>query len=583
MRIGIDFGSTYSTVAIYNEDTDNAEAVSPAEGEPVSIPSVVSYKQSSNTYLYGSAAKNMVGKKCRIFEAFKMLIATQDKEMLRRRGYDDKFTPSFISSLYLEHLIKSTLKRFSTKSDIKDIVEELVICVPEVWGRDPLTQDGRPILLDILQNRINTKIEKVRTVTEPEAASAYFAYNYEKKTGKAFNGHLLLIDYGGGTLDITLTEVTSDGRGNMEICYKDGGGEGENHPKHGTNGVIGCAGIAYMQNVVLRAIKNNIQGFNENDIDYSDAAFASAVCELENVLKSTFSDQIEDYFSEFGNYGAMSKVMNREKENFTTIEYDGEDITVSYQDLYASYKEVIDPILQRQIDEINKKVLTCIKKDPCDPRSGEGGDFIIAIVGGFSSFYLLKQQLSYIYNLDPEAGMDPRTKQLEAGSREQAIALGAALIADHKVDLKKTARFSFGIAKKEIDRNTGKWKYTKLYYAIKCHQVFEPGVPYFICYENGERVSFGSLSGNINEFVIEYTERLTHGRPMKCKDEILDKLRELPVHGFWYCGFSMDNDDMITFHVVPDENMDEQYKEIRIPLDSYQRLFDFSEAKEVVV
>ena len=583
MRIGIDFGSTYSTVAIFNEDTDNAEAVSPAEGEPVSIPSVVSYKKSSDTYLYGRAAKNMVGKKCRIFEAFKMLIATQNKEMLHKRGYDDNFTPAYISSLYLEHLIKSTLKRFSTKADTNDTVEELVICVPEVWGKDPLTQDGRPILLDILQNRIKTKIATVRTVTEPEAASAYFAYNYEKKTGKAFNGHLLLIDYGGGTLDITLTEVTSDGKGSMEICYKDGGGEGENHPNHGTNGVIGCAGIAYMQNVVLRAIKNSIEGFNEDEIDFSDAAFASAVCELENELKSSTNDKIEDYYSTFGKFNSMDKIMNKEVEIFTTIDYDGEDINVSYQDLYASYKEVIAPVLQNQIEEINKKVKECIKKDPCDPNSGADEDFIIAIVGGFSSFYLVKKQLSYIYNLDSEDGMDPRTKQLEAGSREQAIALGAALIAEHKVDLKKTARFSFGIARKEKDRTTGKWKYTNLYYAIKCHQVFEPGVPYFIRYEDGSRVSFGNLKGNIKEFVIEYTERLTHGRPMKCKDEILDKLKYLPVHGFWYCGFSMDNDDMITFHVVPDENMDEQYKEIRIPLDSYQRLFDFSEAKEVVV
>lgn len=586
MRIGIDFGSTYSTVAIFKEDVDNAEAISMAEGDPTSIPSVVSYKSgATNAFNYGRAAKNQVGRnKVRIFEAFKMLIATQDEEMLRRRGYDDKFTPAFISARFLEYLIKGTIKRYGSKGS-EEKIEELVICVPEVWGKDPHTQDGRPILADILRNQIDVKIDKARTVTEPEAASAFFAFNYERRTQKAFNGHLLLIDYGGGTLDITLTKVISDGEGKMEICYREGGGEGENHPTRGANGMIGCAGIAFMQNVVLRAIKNNVPDFDESEMDFSDPDFATAVVDLENELKSPRSSEIEDEFDMFGSYASMKKILSKPAKIFIEVDYDGDTVPITYQDLYASYAEVIEPVLNEQIQAINQKVQEHIGCDPCDPASGSNDDFKIALVGGFSSFYLVKKQLSDIYNLDSDNEVDPRTNHLEASSREQAIALGAALIAEHKVILQKTARFSFGIAKKESNKKTGETKYTNLYYAIKYHQVFKPGTPYFICYESGQRVSFASLKGNIDEFVIEYTDRPNYGRPIKCKREILDKLDRLPMYGVWHCGFSMDDNDTITFHIVPDETavVGDDYKGLEIPLDSFQRMFELSEMKEVKV
>ena len=42
MKIGIDFGSTYSTVSKYNPVNDSVEALHLEEGAPVSIPSAVS-------------------------------------------------------------------------------------------------------------------------------------------------------------------------------------------------------------------------------------------------------------------------------------------------------------------------------------------------------------------------------------------------------------------------------------------------------------------------------------------------------------------------------------------------------------
>ena len=62
MRLGIDFGSTYSTITKYDYETDRVEALKPSEGESESIPSVVCMsKKNNNTILCGSTALAVEG------------------------------------------------------------------------------------------------------------------------------------------------------------------------------------------------------------------------------------------------------------------------------------------------------------------------------------------------------------------------------------------------------------------------------------------------------------------------------------------------------------------------------------------
>ena len=177
-----------------------------------------------------------------------------------------------------------------------------MVCVPESWGKNLQTLDGRRILRDILQKEIDVPVRHLQVVTEPEAASAYFAYHYELVTKSRFNGHLLLIDYGGGTLDITLTQVFSDGSGVMEIGYREGGGAGENHPDSSGRGDIGSAGIAYMQTIVLYALREAGLLAEDECPEYAGPAFQCAVRDLETQLKS--AERIQDIEDMFGSYGS---------------------------------------------------------------------------------------------------------------------------------------------------------------------------------------------------------------------------------------------------------------------------------------
>lgn len=577
MKIGIDFGSTYSTIAHYNSAIQNVEAITLAEGDPASIPSVVSIAKRNKLVTCGKGAKEQLGKKTvQIFEAFKMLLTETNPEILESRGYDSTYTPREITKMYLQSILKTVLEREGAAG-----FENLVICVPEIWGKNLATLDGRMILRDILQKEVNIPVQHVQIVTEPEAASAYFAYDYERGTGKNFSGHLLLIDYGGGTLDITLTEVFSDGHGTMEIGYREGGGAGENHP-----GSIGSAGIAYMQNVVVHAMQSyGLLGPNEAP-DYTTPDFVAAVRDLETQLKSVERmKEIEDVFGSYGSFRRMKRILKDEPVEFCSLEFAEEEVPVSYQHLLLAYQETIAGVLAEQINSINEKVKMHIHADPCDPNAGIHDDFKIALVGGFGSFYLVKQQIADIYRLDTNSKTDPRTKDITANKREQAISLGAALLAAGKIVLQKTARYSIGLCTKDA-----KGTVNGLYYGIRYHQTIEPGKPYFLLNSPGladkpeNRVTWAGLYGNIESFAIEFTERMNHGGLMDVKSEILDKLKQLPDEGFWNCGFSMDENDIVSFHVVPRPipGFNDNDKGVIIPLDSYTKMFDLTAVREVM-
>lgn len=579
MKIGIDFGSTYSTISAYFPKEDNVRALTLVEGESASIPSVVSVSKKGKLTC-GKAAKDQVGRRTvRTFEAFKMLLNEPDQDMLRARGYDDEFTPRVITRAYLDSLLHGVLLRYE-----EERFEEVVVCVPEVWCKNVQTLDGRSILREVLQKELTIPIDHVRVVTEPEAASAYFAYHYEKETGKSFNGSLLLIDYGGGTLDITLTKVNSDGKGHMEISFQAAGGAGENH-----DGTLGSAGIAYMQQVVAFAMKERGLLNRLEDLDYTNPDFVGAVRDLESQLKSpNRMKDIEDFFGSYGSgYSDLQEVLRDDPEEFICLEYADEEVPVTYQTLLRAYQSAIEGILVNQISEINRRVREKIGADPCEPAAGMRDDFKIALVGGFGSFYLVKKQLSEIYKLDANEKIDLRTKNIHADKRELAISLGAALLAAEKVEQKKTARFSIGLYTAAQDKRY------RPNYAIRCAQNVEARKPYYILWNPDEpdtpknRKSFAALYNNIRYFVINFNEQGDRGGLMALKPAMLDRLRQIPQMGFWNIGFSLDESDIVHLHISPASfgklltPDGAARKETVIPLDNYVGMFELTEVKEV--
>ena len=92
--------------------------------------------------------------------------------------------------------------------------------------------------------------------------------------------------------------------------------------------------------------------------------------------------------------------------------------------------------------------------------------------------------------------------------------------------------------------------------------------------EPGNRVVYANLTG-IKQFMIEFSGNLDSGRPMSLTPVMLDKLKDLPEMHFWNCGFSVDDSDVVSFHILPSGSEDiSNGKTIR--LDNYSKMFNLS-------
>ena len=175
-----------------------------------------------------------------------------------------------------------------------------------------------------------------------------------------------------------------------------------------------------------------------------------------------------------------------------------------------------------------------------------------------------------------------RIKNIRTDQSEQAISLGAALLAAGRVHLQKTARYSIGFLLQDV---VGSSK-PKLIFGIKYHQVLVPGKPYFLCYPNAvddspeNRLKFTSLRNNIKIFALGFSDDFNKFSRLKIKDSFIRKLQNAPEEALWYVGFSIDENSIISLHIEPYSSSDNKGKCMDIPLASYGEMFDFSSVEE---
>lgn len=523
MNLGIDFGSTYTVISTYRKDLDKVEALEASEASPY-IPSEVALK--GDSYVVGRAAKARNGQKgWRCFKGFKMLLSEEDQKDRRTRGYDDVNTPENITSIFLDRIMSQTLADHNEEK-----VDRLVICAPEIWRKDINTIDARTKLRDICSRYSFVNRDNTRIVSEPAAASAYFAYNYYLNTGKNFEGNILLIDYGGGTLDITVTNVrsvTKDSRVLMEILPLERTGAGENR-----DGRIGSAGIVYMESVVAAAIRE--AGLNITDQElFEDPKFLRAVNEFEDMLQS-MTQQVTDAFNEFGD---ELDDLDEDEDEFMVLTYKGEDIVITYSLMMKVYEKVIYPVLDSTLDEM----LEMMDGRGIDYKNPTEGNFKIALVGGFGNFCLVDRQISRKLGW---VGLDKAKAgfKLVKGDREKAVSLGAALLAEGVIDIHNTAPYSIGI----YATQSGKEQFN---YAFHKGQDIEHGKAYYPVKADGGIIPY--LISSMDRFILRFDGERKRDIVANLKPAFRRRMnRELGGGEFKLgsVGFSLDSSECLTLH-----------------------------------
>lgn len=526
VNLGMDFGSTYTTVSVYREDTETLEALILGQGVPY-LPSVAA--RGKGETLFGTAAKNKTGKKgYTIYKAFKMLLPENDPEKLAERGYDSENTPEQITRIFIENVLRQVLE------DLHETrIDHLVVGVPEIWNEGIRTLDGRTLIRDICRSLDFVSPEGVKVVSEPAAASAYFARNFYLSTKRNFEGNILLVDYGGGTLDITLTQVLSCGKEgephSMELKVLDRTGAGENE-----EGRIGKAGIVYMETVTARAVQRS--GLTDGEEPVCGSIFYRAVDELELELQSN-TKKIQNIFEEYG----LDYPEELNQEEFTTIAYGQDEVQITYGLLLEVYNEVIRDTFDEKLNEI----LAFMDRSGISYQDGSRDDFKIALVGGFGNFYLVKRQIADKFKL----GNNDRRQEnilLDRAGCERAISLGAALLAGDVIGIRNTASFSIGVWAYDMNKKLC------LNYAIRYKQEIEFDTIYYARgSEDGEIFVIQTISGGFDKFLVNFSLDDRTACFALLKEEFAGKLAHVVTNQYHMAvvGFSLDSSGVVSLHI----------------------------------
>ncbi len=567
MNIGVDFGTTYSTFAQYDTKTNTVSEVDFGEAEKSCVPSVVGYDTKTKRYSFGSNARDqmwMNSKRYEFFRAFKMLLPERDKALLESRGYTQQ-TPREISKRFLGNFLNMAKPE-------GEKFEKMVMCVPEIWNGSSNTVDGRNNIREICRELDVTN--SLQIVTEPEAASAYFVYNYELQKGSNFSGYVLTVDYGGGTLDITLTKTRTINNKGKKVTHLQSlarSGRGENHEQE-----VGAAGMAYMEGVVTLALRD-AGLLEQGEEPVRDIQFLQAVNICEKALMSL--DNQKDLRQTFGSYNFDYKriIADFEDEFFEEFTYGDTDVTITYSHLVRAYQSIIYPVLDDGLNHIISLANTMGEDSVnlLNPRE----EVLYASVGGFGKFVLVEQQVykKLGYTASQQMKMSALTNK-----RESAVALGAALIAAGVITIQPIATHSLGIyAKREVRTPSGrKWE-SVVNYAIRYGQAIEPNKKYYIHsrFDPTRLMAFAIGNNALSNFLIGYNTNYNVGCLMPVRDTFLKKLRNLP-NGRVAVGFSQDEDGVIRIHIHPvdDSNNLAGNQSFDICLSTYNDLFDTVEA-----
>lgn len=563
--IGVDFGSTYTTVSVYQEETGKLEAQTLSEGGTPFIPSVVSVSKGQISVGREAKMMSMMGKKgIQNFRAFKMMLAEENEEVLTDRGFTATYTPEHVTADFLENILKQVLDNIGETK-----IDHLVLGVPEIWNSTLTTIDGRSRLRDICRRFSFVEKSGVQVVSEPAAASAFFAYNFRQMVGDNFDGKILLVDYGGGTLDITLNEVDvrpdNNGQEGMEIriLYRTGAGENEQRQ-------IGKASIVYMESLLESAIHQEFPNMKiEHDVHFYRALDGLEVQlqECTNIIKTIFDDYGTDPED------LSEDEMDEEDYIFTMIPYRGMFINISYQLMVQVYDQIIRGVFDEKMEE----VIQYMKERNIDYMNRNDQTFKIVLVGGFGNYYLVKKQMTDKFKF---SSTDERQKNIimKREDCEKAISLGAALLASNVLRIRNTAPYSIGIRVRDEER-------ISLTYGLRYNQDIEFNKIYMQNDVYGNPVVMVSLTGDINAFIINLRDDDRYAMEMYPKEAIRKRLKQAITNtdGTAVVGFSLDSSGVISIHVYDYDIFTGKFgtKGNVIELTNFRELFDMQTVKKV--
>lgn len=544
-NVGLDFGTTYSIISRLKDisvSNDrivdyNFDTCKPSEGASYFQDSIVVRRlnDEEDPLIIGGAARASVGSSSTcVYDGFKMLLSESIEvdgkmnSLLEKKHYDKKYTPKYITEIFLKNIIDSYIKRYAEDNCV---IDKLVVGIPEIWNEENKSYVCKDILGEIIKN--DERIRSYEFVSEPALACAFFVENYKKKNNMDFEGNVLVVDYGGGTLDISLCNVGKNGKTNsISIPVKSGAGLNQ-------EGVTGKAGLAFIEKVVLLTMEDN--GVSEEQAR-TEKHFHANKFKVETILMQ------ED---------SCAKIKRRCRQNagsdlsklcdvLCEIEYRGDDFCVTYGTLVRAFDLVIKDVLRNKLQEmedhmVEKGIITRTfeKLDNGEKKKkiDYGKNFKIVTIGGFCNFYLTEAEINDFYKI---SSSDERIEDVccTREERELAVSYGAALMANDIISFKDTISYSYSIVTSE----------GKVFKVVEKGTEINEAEIHYAKYPDGRAAVF---SGEKIQ-----TLRLSPGKG-KIKDCDAKHDLSLPKGSVVKIGFSFSKTEAINVHIFECTNTDE--------------------------
>lgn len=414
-RVGLDFGTTNSIISYLNNN-GQIESFSLAVHQPAYIPSAVAYRTFNGieTVSIGREAKlYKTDPYAKVYEKFKLMLG-ESQERLAGYGFNEYLPEKVIRDFFRE-----LFAGYCAGQEIKEI-EELVVTVPEIWLREERHRTAREKLKDICRE---LKLPLKKLISEPVAACAYFCHAYKIKNNHGYKGHVLVVDYGGGTLDISLCEVING----TEIKVLDSSGKGE----HEIN--LGCGGVAFDEAVAERLYQIAGGETIDRNLLRRDKNFIKLVDEFEQ--------------RKIDMTGAISKLLRQYCMDETLVdgtvifnlECGSKPVSV-YCDLL---KSVFDEVNLNELTTSLEKITNCFDEFNVDPHNQE--KFHVLLVGGFSNYYLVERAIRNFFNSQIDDYDERFRSYFTNVDRSLAISKGAALVANDIIQITLTCPYTIGI------------------------------------------------------------------------------------------------------------------------------------------
>jgi len=429
--IGLDFGTTNSTISYFNKESGTLDSFKVRAGDADYIPTIVAYNKGKNNEVsIGKSAKAYItNKNYEAYEYFKLLLGKNaDKVIEGKTKTPTQVTHDFIKKLLDEYIASQNIGKLGG----------IVMTVPATWFREESNITARENIEGIYKN-LGYSDSEFQLESEPVGAATYFCWSYEQKQGKEYTGHITVIDYGGGTLDVTLCSAYN---GKIEIleCY----GYGE------YNETNGCAGVAFDEAVIEKLISDKNLPFKKGDPKF---------IKLRNLFeerKITECDNITKYLKLYYNNPG-----NMEGESIFSLEYEYNDcedtLEVCCEDLDQCFNKVNAPKLRESLEQIKQ----FFSKHKVNSKSPEY--FKVLLVGGFSNFCAVEKEVMESFDAKSRDN-DKRFEQpFEIRNRALAISKGAALIAAGEFDIVHTCRNSYGYVTYKINESDKSDELVELY------------------------------------------------------------------------------------------------------------------------